>query len=394
MSHHHLLEDYKEEQQPHWSHRRPMHDFYVIPPAGLMLNHNNENIISSSNHNRDIATARLSPPRATPTEEATMIYTAIVPTHRVIHYGSSSTASSYPSNIPSSTASANTNNKMSPPLINNSNNVNNDQTPTSSNRENADELPWLAPLLGVLGTLGVVGIVILFVIGRKKKKTRRGDNEDNSRSHPYTQQLSSNIYQSWASLSTINTSPTAGPEEEKKYIIHDHVPPPPAYTTSVRQKRLTADTLVDESATSAISLMLKNQYSPQLAFSPSLVAGEFQQQQQLENEKPPLPLQQQTISPSNTLIDNAGIIHNNISTKKTTTESYHYSFDQRPKRIEIYEPQVNLSHNNSDATNPFIPYPYTNEDNEDQSTKHIINEDDSKSTHQHHVVDMSNNNKS
>ncbi|KAI9358987.1 hypothetical protein BD770DRAFT_303369, partial [Pilaira anomala] len=103
--------------------------------------------------------------------------------------------------------------------------------------------------------------------------------------------------------------------------------------TSIRQKRMTADTLVDENN---ISILLKSQYAPQLAFSPSLVAGEFQLQQQLQNEdRPPLPTA--TISPSNTLIDNAGVLS---SSQKV--EHYHYSFDQRPKRIEIYEPQVNL----------------------------------------------------
>ncbi|KAI9246626.1 hypothetical protein EDC94DRAFT_502083, partial [Helicostylum pulchrum] len=101
--------------------------------------------------------------------------------------------------------------------------------------------------------------------------------------------------------------------------------------TSIRQKRMTADTLVDENN---ISMLLKNQYAPQLAFSPSLVAGEFQQQQQLE-ERPPLP----TISPSNTLIDNAGVLS---GTSQPKVQVYHYSFDQRPKKIEIYEPQVNL----------------------------------------------------
>ncbi|KAI8984306.1 hypothetical protein BDF20DRAFT_799975, partial [Mycotypha africana] len=69
----------------------------------------------------------------------------------------------------------------------------------------------------------------------------------------------------------------------------------PYPTMSVREKRLTADTLVDETS----SLMLKKQYSPQLAFSPSLSAdgGMLAVQQQQQSDL--------SISPSNTLIDNA-----------------------------------------------------------------------------------------
>ncbi|KAI7888221.1 uncharacterized protein EV154DRAFT_426006 [Mucor mucedo] len=136
----------------------------------------------------------------------------------------------------------------------------------------------------------------------------------------------------------------------------EHSVPPPAYT-SIRQKRMTADTLVDDRH---VAMMLKNQYSPQLAFSPSLVAGEFQQQQ-LE-ERPPLP----TLSPSNTLIDNAGVLSSSDA-KPTAVESenYHYSFDQRPKKIEIYEPQVNLQ----DA------YAYSHDDEDDSKPKehYIVN---------------------
>ncbi|KAI8645984.1 hypothetical protein BD408DRAFT_337620 [Parasitella parasitica] len=109
--------------------------------------------------------------------------------------------------------------------------------------------------------------------------------------------------------------------------------PPPAYTTTItskREKRLTADTLVDEHSLS----MLKSQYSPQLAFSPSLVAGEFQQQL----DHPPLPntTNNQQISPSNTLIDNAGV----LSDEK---QANYYSYDSQQRvRIEMYDPQVNL----------------------------------------------------
>ncbi|KAI8879148.1 hypothetical protein K501DRAFT_152579, partial [Backusella circina FSU 941] len=95
--------------------------------------------------------------------------------------------------------------------------------------------------------------------------------------------------------------------------------------TTKEEKRLTSDTLVEPASVA----MLKTQYSPQLAFSPSLVAGEFPQQQQQESF--PTELQQANklgISPSNTLIDNASIISDKAQ-------------QQRP-RIEIYEPQINL----------------------------------------------------
>ncbi|KAF1807355.1 hypothetical protein FB192DRAFT_1247076, partial [Mucor lusitanicus] len=124
--------------------------------------------------------------------------------------------------------------------------------------------------------------------------------------------------------------------------------PPPAYSmttakTPVQQKRLTADTLVDEPSLS----MLKSQYSPQLAFSPSLVAGEFQQQL----DHPPLP-NTATLSPSNTLIDNAGVLSNDKN------QNY-YSHDSQQQRIkiEMYDPQVNLHGGEDDEDDGFgAPY--------------------------------------
>lgn len=246
-----------------------------------------------------------------------------------------------------------------------------DKTPMS--RSHADGTCWVAPLLGVLGTVGVVAIAIIYLIGRNKKKNAiyvhdeslnlsRGYDQSPPPAKPEAAKVLPNSYQSWASLSTINTS-AANNDQEKKNIIHqEHSLPPPAYT-SIRQKRMTADTLVDDKH---IAMMLKNQYSPQLAFSPSLVAGEFQQQQ-LEEERPPLP----TISPSNTLIDNAGVLSCTAKPiERTKSEKYHYSFDQRPKKIEIYEPQVNLHDDN-----PFNSYSYSHDEEDDFKTKehHIVN---------------------
>lgn len=180
-----------------------------------------------------------------------------------------------------------------------------------------DQQVWLAPLLGILGLLGVIGIAALFCLCKRRRRRRRYCSNDQVKTLPAS-------HKSWASISTIQTSMFEG---EK-----DKIPqPPPAYYQPKAQKRLTADTLVEEPSV----LMLKNQYSPQLAFSPSLIAGEFQQQQQQE-EKPPLP---HMVSPSNTLIDNAGVLNEEKDGRR---------------RIEIYDPQVNLQHDG-----PFdTPYSY------------------------------------
>ncbi|GAA5815237.1 hypothetical protein MFLAVUS_008743 [Mucor flavus] len=325
---------------------RPIHAFYAPPPTGFIL--------SDDNDNRDakpvIATTLSIKPTST---------SAPKPNSSVVSINSSRSVTTV--SIISTVPSVAPVNMKPPPFINNVNDPSfNSKTPM--NRENKDELPWLAPLLGVLGTLGVVAIGIIYLIGRNRKKKSNAtfSDETNDRSmarHFPKQHLQAmpNTYQSWASLSTINTS-AENNQEKKKIIIHqqEHVPPPPAYT-SIRQKRMTADTLVDENNT---SMLLKNQYAPQLAFSPSLVAGEFQQQQQLE-ERPPLP----TISPSNTLIDNAGVLS---GTTQPKLQDYNYSFDQRSKKIEMYEPQVNLH----DGENPFIPYSYSNdEDKENTETE-------------------------
>ncbi|KAI9257408.1 hypothetical protein BY458DRAFT_518851 [Sporodiniella umbellata] len=73
--------------------------------------------------------------------------------------------------------------------------------------------------------------------------------------------------------------------------------PPPVYTAMAmptpakKEKRWTEQSnLVDS--------MLKSQYSPQLAFSPSLVAGEFKQ-----DVAPPVPPVPTLLSPSHTLVN-------------------------------------------------------------------------------------------
>ncbi|KAI8095089.1 uncharacterized protein B0P05DRAFT_443208, partial [Gilbertella persicaria] len=72
-----------------------------------------------------------------------------------------------------------------------------------------------------------------------------------------------------------------------------------------REKRFTADTLVAEPTWE----LLKKQYSPQLAMSPSLIESDVYQSHAF-------------ISPSDTLIDHAD--------------------SKLPRKIELYDPQVNL----------------------------------------------------
>lgn len=327
----------------------PLHAFFVPTPAGLVLS-------NSDNTSPEVDTIATSDKPTISSTSVSKLKTAIASSRHTI----SSTLSF---NTPIAT--------KPPPLIINSPSFN-DKTPM--NKSHADGICWIAPLLGVLGTLGVVAVAIIYLIGRNKKKNAiyvHNESLNISRKYdhspppatPEAAKVLPNSYQSWASLSTINTSAANNEQEKKNSIIHQeqHILPPPAYT-SIRQKRMTADTLVDDKH---IAMMLKNQYSPQLAFSPSLVAGEFQQQQ-LE-ERPPLP----TISPSNTLIDNAAILSDIKPLQQIKSEKYHYSFDQRPKKIEIYEPQVNLH----DDDNPFIPYSYSTDEEEDSKTRehHIIN---------------------
>jgi hypothetical protein len=171
---------------------------------------------------------------------------------------------------------------------------------------------WFYPLLAVLGVLALLTLAIYFYVEKKRRRASIAPHR-HIKWNPDENNSSIPRYPSWSSYSATTVI-------DKSVKINA---PPPVYT-SKEEKRLTSDTLVEPASVA----MLKTQYSPQLAFSPSLVAGEFPQQQQQESF--PTELQQANklgISPSNTLIDNASI----ISDKN----------QQRP-RIEIYEPQVNL----------------------------------------------------
>lgn len=158
-------------------------------------------------------------------------------------------------------------------------------------------LPLIGPLVGAIIGLGLLTFITLYCIQQMSKPKTRKET-------------------SWSSLNSIEQGP-----------------PPPVYTpvatpTPVKEKRLTADTLVDPSSFSMT--MLKSQYSPQLALSPSLVAGELHHHQQ-EEMIPPVPNHYHhhnntILSPSNTLIDPSDWMNQ--------------------EKVETYDPQLKLDKDN------------------------------------------------
>jgi hypothetical protein len=346
---------------------RPIHAFYLPPPANFVLS----STVSAS-EKETFATP-------TPTTAPFRIYTAIpTPFYHPAHPNSHSMMISMSSNSANPSISPFVIAKSPPPL--NTSSPHNDNTTTSmvENPSESKDLPWIAPLLGVLGTLGLIAIVAATIIcccrrrnkkeaamrQRKRQLQQQQHEQRNTFTSSYQQRTLTNSYQSWNSFSTIRN------DENKKTISHIFSPHAAAgstdCTTTNKQKRWTADTLVEEPSLA----MLKKQYSPQLAFSPSLVAGELQQQQHLvalpENAA------FNHLSPSNTLIDNAGVLSSTIDLDKKKSYFHHLEHNNnnghRP-RIEMYDPQVNLQ-----DENPFeAPYPYCNDQKE--QTHCIISEE-------------------
>ncbi|KAL9545121.1 hypothetical protein MBANPS3_007298, partial [Mucor bainieri] len=376
----------------------PVHAFYIPPqaahatPATLSIAHK-----ATMNAKQKLVFA-------TPT--ATRLFRAIqtaalLPTHAQHSRGYSALVSAS-SSMPSPTVA------MLPPSINPppyDSSFDNDKSASTS--DNGNNVPWLAPLLGVLGAMGVIIIAIIYFVRRRRYKSssRSVAPNDHRRNPRNPQPITANKHSSWASLSTINTSAGAGVVNnmsgEEKTSIH-MLQPPPAYSkttitttkTSVQQKRLTADTLVDEPSLS----MLKSQYSPQLAFSPSLVAGEFQQQL----DHPPLP-NTATLSPSNTLIDNAGVLSN-----EKNQNYYSHDAQQQRIKIEMYDPQVNLHNAGMDGEDddedddgfetPYNKnYPHHQEERVNaaasEGDKHIAAAVDATAATEHQIINMSNTNK-
>ncbi|CAO3634534.1 unnamed protein product [Mucor fragilis] len=374
----------------------PVHAFYIPPHAANVV------LATSSVARKATENAKQKLVFATPTTTRPFreIQTAaIIPTHIQPSRGYSSPVSAS-SSMPSSTVA------MLPPSINPppyDSSFDNDKSASTS--DNGNNVPWLVPLLGVIGGMGVMIIAIIYFIRRRRYKLSSRSVVSNDHRNPhYPKPITANKHSSWASLSTINTSTAVGTgaavttmSGEEKASIH-MLQPPPAYSmtttkTPVQQKRLTADTLVDEPSLS----MLKSQYSPQLAFSPSLVAGEFQQQL----EHPPLP-NTTTLSPSNTLIDNAGVLSN-----EKNQNYYSHDAQQQRIKIEMYDPQVNL-HNadmdgeeddeDEDKDGSEAPYNKSYPDHQEEKPnaaasegdKHITAADATAAT-EHQVINMSNN---
>ncbi|KAI7907663.1 uncharacterized protein BX663DRAFT_491613 [Cokeromyces recurvatus] len=189
-----------------------------------------------------------------------------------------------------------------------------------------NSLPWLIPVLTVFSLLGVILIAIcFFFLGRRKLITTRQEKDKRKQQH----------HESWASASTIQII-----AEDEKSTIQQLPPTHDYYTSIIKQKRLTAETLVDEEQEESWMSMLKKQYAPQLALSPAFSADEFQKETYYY--------------PS--LISQNGGWMNILSTTTTDTELLSSSTknnnnNSRPK-IEIYDPQVNLHSNESEET-PF-----------------------------------------
>ncbi|KAI9474006.1 MAG: hypothetical protein EXX96DRAFT_580194 [Benjaminiella poitrasii] len=186
-------------------------------------------------------------------------------------------------------------------------------------------VPWLAPTLSILAALGVMAIaVFFFVLGRRKINTRRGT------------ELRNKKHESWGSVSTIRTSVIEEGNNEKSF---SHGFPPPAYYTATKQKRLTADTLVGDENEDTM-YMLKKQYAPQLASSPTFGAGEFEKQEEELSPLRPVHYSLRLASSNSTLVH-----------IPSSGDSQKSGLDSRPKRIEMYDPQVNL--HNEAGEDPF-----------------------------------------
>ncbi|GAN02548.1 hypothetical protein MAM1_0024d01992 [Mucor ambiguus] len=369
----------------------PVHAFYIPPRAAHVA------LATSSIAHKATVDAKQKLVFATPTTTRpfrVLQTAAIVPTHAQHSRGYSSLAPAS-SSMPSSTVA------MLPPSINpppHDSSFDNDKSASTS--DNGNNVSWLAPLLGVFGAMGVIFIAIIYFVRRRRYKSSSRSVVPNDHCNPRCpKRIAANKHSSWASLSTINTSAGAGAvttvSGEEKTSIH-MLQPPPAYSmttkkTPVQQKRLTADTLVDEPSLS----MLKSQYSPQLAFSPSLVAGEFQQQL----DHPPLP-NTTTLSPSNTLIDNAGALSN-----EKNQNYYSHDAQQQRIKIEMYDPQVNLHNTGMDGEDDDdgfeAPYKksYPNHQEEkvnaaaSEGEKHTTAAVDATAAVEHQIIHMSNTNK-
>ncbi|KAI8144951.1 hypothetical protein BJV82DRAFT_667490 [Fennellomyces sp. T-0311] len=170
---------------------------------------------------------------------------------------------------------------------------------TSTNVAAAQQPSNVGTVVGAVigGAIGLVAIVIVALIFIRRRKRRRNEDGRPFQHYYIREDKSSDKSGNNSSNSTLR--------------------PPPAYTPH-SQKRLTADTLVDQRA--SMSTMNSNyssrnqQYTPQLAYK--------QQQQKQEDYSADL----LGVSPSNTLIDTTAI---SVEDEKS-----------RRQRVPSYQPQV------------------------------------------------------
>ncbi|KAI8982497.1 hypothetical protein BDB01DRAFT_148379 [Pilobolus umbonatus] len=232
-----------------------------------------------------------------------------------------------------------------------------DTSPQSNIEKN--NTTWLAPLFGALGTLILLIIILICMVRRNKRLNRTNRNIPGPRHKKYQQpseETDLNKHSSWTSFSTVTPSTDYDPDKATKITVLDT---PSNYNQdplSVQEKRLTNDTLVDPCSFPV--MMLNKQYSPQLAFSPSLAPSEFQQQISMPPQgcySDMMYHRKEYLSLDDKLPDYA------TQYGQSTDNSYTYVKDRIKPRINIYVPKMNLP---TDFENPFHPYPYPDEKEE------------------------------
>ncbi|KAI9025261.1 hypothetical protein CLU79DRAFT_744757 [Phycomyces nitens] len=122
----------------------------------------------------------------------------------------------------------------------------------------------LGPILGAFAGLIVLAGFVLCLVRRRRPFSRT-----QKVLHTFQETNESKTRQGWGTTMTHSWS-TLGSSSS----AFSACPPPPVYTPK-DTRRLTADTLVDLPPFRHNSLSSKNQYTPQLAFSPSAMGDRF-----------------------------------------------------------------------------------------------------------------------
>lgn len=151
-----------------------------------------------------------------------------------------------------------------------------------------DPLCFVGPLLGAIAGLGLLAFIMMYCIRQMNEPYYR---PPNPKAICYLRDPEPAMVAAYLSVTT---------------------------PTPVKEKRLTSDTLVGSWSSAAF----KSQYSPQLALSPSLFAGQIKEDNTQPTLKP-----ESTISPSNTLIDQSDWVLGS-------------SLDNHQTKLNIYEPQL------------------------------------------------------